>query len=870
MWRFFVLCVFHSIVISVLSADLHVQEQNPLRLPEIGDSSLYVLSPTVLELTLVTTKQPDPAGVIDWNFTQGKSLNLPPANAFVVRADGKEIAVSEVGFKRRALYAPLRRRDFRIGAHLYLKMASPLPDNANVEVLNPDASFWPVFRNFTAKTDPLRWSSAIHVNQTGYTIGLPKRAMAGYYLGTSGELSITGKFSIIKADSGKPVFTGDLRTRKEVGFNFPTYERVVEADFSAFNIPGEYRLAIGGLGASFAFRIDEGTSMAFLRTYALGLYHQRCGASNALPFTRFTHDPCHIALADIPTPAFKATEAILKHMASDQPPREREFGPKLASIETSLYPFVRQGKIDVSGGHHDAGDYSKYTINSAALIHHLVFAADSFPGAGDLDNLGLPESGDGKSDLLQEAKWEADFLAKLQDSDGGFYFLVYPREREYEDNVLPDKGDPQVVFPKNTSATGAAVAALAQIASSPRFKKQFPEAASMYLKKARLGWKFLETAQSKYGNDGAYQQITHYGHEFLHDDEIAWAAAELYLATGQKSFQERLLKNFDPTSRDTKRWTWWRLYEGYGCAIRSFAFGARSGRIEPNKLDPDFLQKCESEILAAGKEQARFSHESAYATSWPDPDKKFRNAGWYFSMDRAFDLAVAAQLDFPELMNPRTEFLDAVVGNMNYEGGCNPVNVTYLTGLGWKRQHEIVHQYAMNDWRDLPPSGIPLGNIQGGFMFQHHYQKELGEVTHPPDGAEENPYPFYDRWGDSFNTATEFVVVNQARGLATLAWLVGQATNHPALSEKPAQTTLQLRVTQGTNGQASIQIAAPLQRSLAQARIVCEVEGENARFADRSGKCDFANIQPGAHWVEVESQWPDGYRLYGRERMTIK
>src|SRR5256886_3457186 len=54
----------------------------------------------------------------------------------------------------------------------------------------------------------------------------------------------------------------------------------------------------------------------------------------------------------------------------------------------------------LSGGHHDAGDYSKYTINSAALIHYLVFAVDAFEGVGELDNLGIPESGDGKSDLL--------------------------------------------------------------------------------------------------------------------------------------------------------------------------------------------------------------------------------------------------------------------------------------------------------------------------------------------------------------------------------------------------------------------------------------------------------------------------------------
>ena len=59
----------------------------------------------------------------------------------------------------------------------------------------------------------------------------------------------------------------------------------------------------------------------------------------------------------------------------------------------------------------------------------------NFPAPANWIISGLPESGDGKSDLLQEAKWEADFLAKMQDADGGFYFLVYPREREYEIDV---------------------------------------------------------------------------------------------------------------------------------------------------------------------------------------------------------------------------------------------------------------------------------------------------------------------------------------------------------------------------------------------------------------------------------------------------
>src|SRR5207244_7542737 len=137
---------------------------------------------------------------------------------------------------------------------------------------------------------------------------------------------------------------------------------------------------------------------------------------------------------------------------------------------------------------------------------------------GDFDNLGIPESGDGKSDLLEEAKWEADFLAKMQDADGGFYFLVYPRNREYESDVLPDRGDAQVVWPKNSAATAAAVAALAQCGSSPLFKKQFPEAAGNYLARAQRGWDVLPTGIAQYGKDGVYHMLTHDEDDFTDDD----------------------------------------------------------------------------------------------------------------------------------------------------------------------------------------------------------------------------------------------------------------------------------------------------------------------------------------------------------------
>jgi hypothetical protein len=170
----------------------------------------------------------------------------------------------------------------------------------------------------------------------------------------------------------------------------------------------------------------------------------------------------------------------------------------------------------------------------------------------------------------------------MQDADGGFYFLVYPREREYEFDVTPDHGDPQIVFPKTTSATAAATAALAQCASSPTFKKQFPEAAALYLDKAKKGWDFLDRAIAKFGKDGAYQKITHYGDEFMHDDELAWAACELFLATGDSKYHKKVEEWLNPQDAAIRKWGWWRLFESYGESGQNearAAAAANSGRM---------------------------------------------------------------------------------------------------------------------------------------------------------------------------------------------------------------------------------------------------------------------------------------------------
>ena len=813
---------------------------NPLATPEVGAHGMWILSPTLLELTLVTAKQTGFLSSQSWDFADDR---LPDPGRFDVKAAGAPIPIAKVGFRRRPIYAPLKKRDLRIGNSLFLELVRPIPEGATVTLTDTDAK--PVAES-KAVFQPSRWSPVLHVSPLGYAPDLPKQAFAGYTLGDLGEMPIPADagFDLIDEATGKSVFHGLLQRRPDSGFSFSSYQEVYEADFSAVQTPGTYRLSVSGLGRSYPFRIDPGVPAAFARTYALGMYHQRCGTDNALPFTRFTHKKCHVDAAEVPTTKFAATQKFLAAFTGSNGKKDDDQkAPVLKGVEFSLYPYVNTGKVDVAGGHHDAGDYSKYTINSAQLVHHLVFAADAFAGVAELDNLGIPESGDGKSDILQEAKLEADFLARMQDADGGFYFLVYPRDRKYEDDVLPDDGYPQVVFPKNTSATAAATAALAQAATSPTFKKQFPEAAALYLEKAKRGWAFLEKAWAKYGREGAYQKITHYGDFNGDDDEVAWVAAEMYLATGDPKIHQFLIEEFDPTSKETWKWNWWSLFEAYGCAVRSYAFAERTGRIARDKLDPILFDKCNKEILARAHDCVRDANNTAYNMSFPRESKRHRKAAYFFPSDTAFDITAAHQID------PRPEFVQAALGNLNYEAGGNPLNLGFVTGVGWKRQHEIVHQYAQNDSRDLPPSGLPISAVQSGFAYVHTYKKELGQWNWPKDGGKDKPYPFYDRWGDSFNTTTEFTVQQLSRSLASAAYWMARTP----LKTQPWKSSA-ARIVEADGGYR------------------LEVEGLDSKDAfivwEADGQQPAAGpvFKParGASWIEAEALWPDGRRVFAR------
>lgn len=752
------------------------------------EASLYPISPTVVEVEL---RSPADA-----------PARTEPVEVLV---DGRPWA-GRSGVRRRVSEVTQAGRA-TLTSWLFFEGQVPLREGQKLSLKGPQ---WHLQGQFHQQ----RPARALHLNLLGYAASASKRAWVGADLGSLGQLAVNPRSNCQLLDpKGQTVWKGTLQPGTDRGWPWPSpYSQLYSVDFSAFQTSGSYHLEVEGLGQSAPFRIGPEPALDLVRTLALGLYHQRCGAPNQLPYTRFLHRACHTRPAAVP----RAQDANYLRLLLQT--------TGLKNLQELHFPWSGVEPVDVSGGHHDAGDYSKYVINSARLVHSLMLAVDYFPQAARLDQLGLPESGDGVSDLLQEALWEADFLSRMQDRDGGFSFMVYPQTRRYEDNVLPDQGDAQFVYPKNTAATAACVAALAQCAQSPALRKLDPARAARYLKQARQGWNFLEQARQTYAQGSAYQKITHYGDRFQDRDECAWAAAELLLASGEASYASYLTEHFRPQDPATRFWGWMRLCEGYGCALRQLALA------QPlPQLTPEYQQAVRSEVLGWADDLTEASRGCAYGLALPFPSKRAVRAGWFFATDQAFDLLVAQHIQY----SPQRQ--QALQSQLDYLLGANPQDRCYLTGFPASPRH-IVSQFARNDERQLPPGGLLVGNLQEG-----HSERRWSQLSLPPDNQTASGYPLLQRFCDGFYLPSEATVDNQARALALAA-----ALSPPA----PLWTPKELRFNRTASGDWSVEVTG--------ASLTWEVPGEvgqGDRFHPRSR--DFP-------WLEVEAHWPDGRRAFGR------
>lgn len=106
---------------------------------------------------------------------------------------------------------------------------------------------------------------------------------------------------------------------------------------------------------------------------------------------------------------------------------------------------------DMRGGWFDAGDTNKYVTFASTAVHQLLDAYRQNPALWT-DDFNIPESGNGIPDLLDEIRYEIEWLKRMQADDGGAFIKVGTTDfRTFERPSLDPR--PRFYAPQCSSAT---------------------------------------------------------------------------------------------------------------------------------------------------------------------------------------------------------------------------------------------------------------------------------------------------------------------------------------------------------------------------------------------------------------------------------
>ena len=662
---------------------------------------------------------------------------------------------------------------------VYLELPEPMKAGATYTVTDSELTWLPLavetglpIRNQPEPTpavtnlwrgDTVHRSPSLQVNQVGYLPGVRKYGylmqFAGYE-GASHDNPVDADFGGYETFNVVDAATGEVKWRGPVGSALLDGEkdrlsqsRVWRLDFSDFTTPGRYRLQVPGVGVSYPFSIGPDVYNHAFGVLMRGMYHQRCGTALEAPWTRHTHPACHM------------DDAIVPQLEQYRRP------------ELDFFPQQVGETFHCVGGHHDAGDFGKYTINGATVVYALLQPFEVYPDRLGFDQSPVPEAGNGIPDIIEEAKWELNWLSGMQDpEDGGVHIIVKPHPTgSYEDSVSgqpsPGFSGQRSLWWKDTHATAAFAAALARAARTPDIIRHWPEDAARYLEQAEKAWEFCMAHTEEDGSPLPIVGGHHYGGILGAQDEYAWMAVELWLTTGEQKYHDYFLKHHD--LENAWHWSWWPLIEAGGHATRSYAYGLREGK------DPEMLRQClegDRGVITAARHVLRWQNEWATRPSFATDAFRFNRWGWYFLSDIAsYDLLLAASLvEGAE----REAFLQGALFNADQEFGNSADNRTTITGIGARRPVDIVHQNALYDGRVEPPPGIPLGFHPAGM---NRGRSDRGLMVSHTVGDLPIAYRYVDCW----NIDQEFTIDRQTKTLMTYAMLANvtqQRGGFPALS----------------------------------------------------------------------------------------
>jgi len=500
-------------------------------------------------------------------------------------------------------------------------------------------------------------AQAAAINQVGYLPGGAK--WAALPAGAGDE------FRLVRVGSGDVVLRGRLGRAQTWA---PAGQLVRLTDFSALTEPGEYELRAEGVPASPRVRVAADAYAALTAASLKAFYFNRAGV---------TLEPRHAGRWARPA-GHPDTEVLVHASAASE---KRPEGTRISSPK----------------GWYDAGDYNKYIVNSGITVYTLLAAWEQFPALFKAQKLDIPESGNDLPDVLDEVLWNLEWMLTMQDpADGGVYHKL--TNKSFDGNQMPHetRGERYVVA-KSTAATldFAAVMAHASRVFKP-FEAQRPGLSARMQQAARDAWRWAQANPKAVYRQPADIKTGEYGDAKL-DDEFAWAAAELYITTGEASYREALALEKQPIGVPS-----WSDVDG----LAWMSLAQNSGKLP--KADAELVAR---RVRGFGDELAATWRASAYRLTMQAPTDFVWGSNAQ-ALNQALMLIQAYRLS-----NERAQ-LDAAQSVLDYVLGRNPLGMSYVTGIGQRTPLHPHHRPSGADGVEPPVPGFIVGGPNPGQQDQ--------------------------------------------------------------------------------------------------------------------------------------------------------
>lgn len=524
----------------------------------------------------------------------------------------------------------------------------------------------------------------LRVNQVGYIPAFSKWATL------VSDAKTPLDYQIMDA-SGKVLHSGKTSVK---GLDASSGDALHGIDFSAFATPGKGYVIRVGADASDPFDIDKAIYKTAKYDAFKYFYLNRSGIELKMPFT---------GKPDWARPAG----------------HPKDEAPCSAAAKCNY-------SLDVTGGWYDAGDFGKYVVNGGISVWTLmnwyertVAVGGDVAAFGDLKDV-LPESGNKIPDILDEARWELEFLLRMQVPEGkpnpG---LVHHKMHDIDWTALgigPHESTiKRELRPVSTAATLNLAAAAAQAARL--FKAFDPAFADRCLKAAEIAWaaakknpSLLATAEDTKGG-GPYEDKDV-------SDEFYWAAAELWATTGKAEFKKELEQS--PLDKlaysggdDVQTSMTWQRVDTLGKI--SLALAAPKA----NQAD---RERYRQQIAGVADHFAKLTEVEGYRM--PFGTGKSAEFPWgsnSFIVNNAVVLALA--YDFTK----QAKYRDAAVFALDYVFGRNAMGQSYVTGYGERpltNPHHRFWAHQASAKYPSPPPGVLSGGPNSG--LQDPYVKAAG------------------------------------------------------------------------------------------------------------------------------------------------